>query len=326
MANGQAQQTEPVDVQIGPSVDELVGEALSSLPQLTLQRGSVEQVMTVFATYVGSPDIPVLPVDRETALLELDLTHGWGVEDIGLACERVMEGLAEEMSGLQAGFEQATGTPTAAADFEAFSRRYTEERQEQAEVGQWARELLEVVKVTSGQLGIVNPDPGLRPAEPVKEVKEERLLDRVAMSMLTAGRSVAAYGMHLVVIPPPREKEVEEPSPLPSWMTQPVLRQDDRDLKLMGLVQSRLSAEADVQLVWSTLERLNLGRERLTELLERVATKARQQLAQSQQILQEVAAEYQQFAGKLEAIQNVQQIVLSVHDFFFPEEATAPTG
>lgn len=299
-----------------PSVEQLVAEAIGQLPQLGSRPETLRRVMTVLATYVGGPDIPVVAVDKETAATELELMQGWTTGDVETACEEVMNRVGEALEELRAEFEAKSGTAVEGVDFEAFNRRYTGERQEQAGLVTRANRLLEAVKNVSGQMGIVNPDPGLQP--PVPEMKKESFLSRVGLALAISGRYVTSP---FIVIP--MQAESQESKPLLSWQTLPVLTDEDRDLRLMGLVQARLAAQSDVQLVARTLENLGLGRDALTELMARVAGKAREQLAQSQEILQSAAGDYQQFSARARAIQDMQGIILGVHNFFFPEEAQA---
>lgn len=300
-------------VAVPPSVDQLVAEAIGQLPQLGTCSEALRKVMTTLATYVGSSDIPVVPVDKDTAATELELMQGWTASNIEAACEQVMDGVGEALGELQAEFEAKSGTVVEGADFEGFNRRYLEERQEQAGLVTRANQLLEAVKNISGQMGIANPDPGLQPPQ---EVKKESLLNKVGLALAAGGR----YAISPFIVMPSEETESQEAKPLLSWQTPPVLDAQDRDLKLIAIVQGRLASQQDVQLVSRALENLGLGREALTELLARVATKARQQLAQSQEVLTNAAADYQQFTAKVEAIRSVRDIVLSVHNFFFPEK------
>lgn len=299
-------------VVVPPSVDQLLAEAVGQLPQLASQSEALRKVMTVLATYVGGPDIPVAAVDKETAATELELMQGWKTDDIEAACREVMDGVGEALEELQAEFEAKSGTTVEGTDFEAFNRRYTGERQEQAGLATRANQLLEAVKNICGQMGIVNPDPGLQPPAPAKK---ESVFDKVGLALAAGGRYAVSP---FITITKPAESQ--DSKPLLSWQTPPVLTEADRDLKLIALVQVRLTAQPDVQVVSRALENLGLGREALTALLARVAGKARQQLTQSQEVLTSAAADYQQFTAKAGAVQNMQQIVLRVHNFFFPEK------
>lgn len=320
METQQVPQMEPQQTQtsvLPPSVDQLVAEAIGQLPQLASQTEALRKVMTVLATYVGAGNIPVVSVDRETALTELELMQGWMANDIEVACEEVMEGVGEALAELQTEFEAKSGTAVEGTDFEVFSRRFLDERQEQAGLASRANQLLEAVKVISGQTGIPNPDPGLQPAVQAPVEKRESLLNRVGFALAAGGRVVASP---FLAIPTPPAIKPEKSEPLLSWQTPPVLVETDRDLKLIARVQSRLAAQPDVQLVVRALENLGLGRDALTELLARVAGKAREQLAQSQKVLTTAAADHSQFTAKAEVIQGMRDIVLRVHNFFFPEK------
>jgi hypothetical protein len=309
--------TQPIEVVVpepipqGPTVDELINATLLELPNITLYQGSLAKVMTVLATYVGNPEIPVLKVDREIALSELDLTHGWSASDIELACDDIMNALGDTFGEIQSEFADKTGTESAGADFNAFAKRFKAEREEQSKLAGSARQLLQAVRAVSGELGIPNPDPG---AQPLEAEKPKKFLKKIGDAVVSTGKKALSPVIEFA-------SDVEELAEPPSWLTDPVIEQEDRDLKILELVQSRLGSQADVQLVWVTLERLNLDRETLTGVLERVAIKARDQLKQSKEILSSVSSEFKGFELRLESIQDLRQIVIAVHDFFFPPEA-----
>ena len=296
-----------------PTVDELINATLLELPNLTPCHKSLAKVMTVLATYVGSPEIPVLKVDCEIALNELDLTHGWSSKDIELACKDIMNALGDSFEEIQGEFADKTGTEAAGADFDAFAKRFTAERKEQSKLAGNARHLLETVRTVSGQLGIPNPDPG---AQPKQTERPKRWLKKVGDAVVGGSKKILSP---VVEFESEADEEIIRP---PSWLTDPIIEEEDRDLKILELVMARLSLQADVQLVWATLERLNLDRETLTEVLKRVAIKARDQLAQSKEILSTVSGEFKGFEARLENIQDLRQIVLAVHNFFFSQEAS----
>lgn len=301
----------PEPIPQAPTVDELINATLHELPNLTLHNNSLVKVMTVLATYVGNPEIPVLRVDREVALSELDLTQEWSANDIELACNNIMDALGDSFGEIQGEFADKTGTESADADFDAFAKRFSAERKEQSELAGNARALLQAVRAVSGELGIPNPDPG---AQPLKTEKPKKWLKKVGDAVVSGGKKVLSPVVEFAS----DAEEIVEP---PSWLTDPVIEEEDRDLKILDLVQSRLGSQADVQLVWITLERLNLDRETLVEVLKRVAIKAREQLKQSKEILSSVSGEFKGFEKRLKSIQDLRQIVLAVHDFFFPQEA-----
>jgi hypothetical protein len=294
-----------------PSIDDLVNSTIRDLPGLVEWYDSVEMVMTVLATYVGSAEIPILKVDRQVAFSELDLTHGWRPGDIKQACDNVMEGLADAFQVIQADFEDKTGTETESADFEAFALRFNSEREEQSKLAGNARALLRVVREVSGQLGIPNPDPG---AQPDKKDDPKEWIKKVGDAFVGGGRKALSPLFEFK-----SQKDIESVV-APGWLTDPVIDEEDRDLKILDLVQARLGPESDVKLVWATLEKLNLDRERLTEVLERVALKARKQLEQSKEILSTAKSEYEDFERRLDSIRRTQQVILAVHNFFFSEE------
>ena len=121
---------ETVRPKLPPTVDEMLDEIKPRLP--TLDDEALRVVLTFFTGYVGNDDIPVVKVDQETALTELELTHGWKKKDITAACEQLMQDLADVLGRLNEEFEEATGSEVRTADFEIFKKRYAEERQEQA--------------------------------------------------------------------------------------------------------------------------------------------------------------------------------------------------
>lgn len=291
-----------------PSVEQLTSEAIAALPQLGSHRAAVTKVMTVFSTYVGSLTIQVQKVDLQTALEEIDLTLGWSSEDVEVALKEVMDGVGGALEALQAEFERSTGTAVTGVDFSAFLKRYKDEQAEHAKLKARANVALDDVRTVSGRLGITNPDPG---AQPQKAEKKETALERVGTALAASGRKVVTK---FFVEPASTRDKEEQP---PSWQTEPVLAEGDRDLRQLALALAR-SANTDVTLAWSTLERLSLGRENLTAVLARVAEKAREQLRVSAEILGNVETDYQQFAGRIKATEDVRQIILATHDFFFP--------
>lgn len=309
-----------------PSVDELVARVVSALPKLGQgpAREALQKVMTLVGAYVGGPDIPVQPIDKETAILELGLTQNWSEKDIAVACETVMNTLAKVIEDLQEEFERETGTSVEGVataegvDFKVFADRYLAEREEQAGVIKMANGLLETVRNVSGQGGISNPDPGIQSAA-TDEENRRSWLSRAGIAAMGAGRRMATVAISPFIALPGTEDQAKEAKPIASWQTPPVLVKDDRDLQLLELVQKRLVAQADVSLVLATLEKIKLGRSEITDLLRRVATKARRQLEQSKEILTQVAADNQRFASVIGAVRDLQRVVLGVDNFFFPE-------
>jgi hypothetical protein len=303
---------EPVAAPSPPSVDELVGEATTKLPQLVHYLDPLKLVMTVYSLYIGSPEMPVIKVDLPMALLELEVTQGWKKADVLSACESVMEGLADVVEETMTDFEGMTGTTIEASDLKAFSARYTAEREEQAKLVSFANQLLELVRNISGQLSIPNPDSGAQP----EEEEKESFLAKAGLAARAMGRKM---GKPFIVMP---LEGSDSQTTAPSWLTEAVLDSEDRDIQTIKIVDSRLKQSGvDVKLVWDSLERLNLGREQLTALLKRIADKAREQLAQSKQILQNVSVDFQSVVGVIDAIQDLQGVVLQVHDFFSSKEA-----
>ncbi|OGM21390.1 hypothetical protein A2771_04465 [Candidatus Woesebacteria bacterium RIFCSPHIGHO2_01_FULL_38_26b] len=293
-----------------PSVEELVASQLAALP--SLPQDALTVVMTVLATYVGTPTLPVIKVDNETALMELDLTKGWDRRRIKASTNALMEALAESYASVAIDFEKLTGLSTRGLDFEAFASRYTEEREEQSALAGEARRQLEMVKILSGQLGIVNPDPG---AQPAKKESKPGFVERLADAVTAAGIRGASPFVEFQ-----KEEDERDLKSPPGWLTDSVLDPDDRDVLIMNLVKTRLEQSQDVSLVWQHLERLSLNRETVTEILRRVSERARKQLDQSKDILTKVEADYRDFEGRLRAIQDLRKIIIAVHSFFFPDE------
>lgn len=292
-----------------PTVEELVNDAIASLPVLSGARQSLDVVMRLLATYVGGwRGLQVQKLKLEEALAEAELFNGWTSSSIKAACEAVLDGLAEAVIETQQDFERLTGTKVSGMDFRAFSDRFTAERDEQKELARQSREWLEAVMNVAGQLGIQNPDPGARP-----QVEEKASIgDRLASVAQTAGKRVKS----IFVVEKPDAEQLA-----PGWETPPILIVD-KSFQSLGAIQTRLERQKDVEQVWMALENSGKDRQAISELLEHVATTARDQLAQSRAVMERATADNEVFTSRIAAIQDIQGVVLSVVDFFFPKQSS----
>lgn len=305
---------------VPPSVDEMIADVVSVLPQMGACQPDLRVVMTLFTAYV-SPEASGGRVDVSTALTELELTWGWDRDSIKAALEVVMRTVGEILVNLREQFAQETGTTLSAdiVDFDIFAERYADERKEQAKLVDWAVRLLKSVQEVSGVLGIPNPDPSLQQQPEVPEVKvRTNWLRGIGGAVLSRGQQL--LGSYVAM--DTREQISETPSEPASWQTPPILDENDRELNILkSVVLPRLTADA--QRTWDFLARLKLDRVSLTELLRSIATKARQQIKQSQEVLANAGKGYEYYARQVASLQNLQGVLISIRNFFFPEEAQA---
>lgn len=302
---------EPQPVVLPPRPEELVIQATASTPELITHQAALETVFVCYTSYVTGD--AVVKTDPETALMELDLARGWRAGDVSRACDDVMKGLAVVWEGLENDFAaEAMEERIVEVDFDMVTRRFAAERQEQDALISQARKLLDLVKTVSGQLGIPNPDAGpLKPLPPSRaKVVAEAAARTLVGGLRTLASPVVVFG----------EAELELETPPPSWKTPPVfLDTDPSILKLQKVVARRAAQEEDVHRIWAGLEGLGLNREAVTNLLDEVAKKARQQIAQSEEIMRNATASYEQFSGRIEAFLRIHGVVHAVNGFFFPK-------
>jgi len=295
-----------------PTVDTLMVEVMTTMPTMQAKSASVKILMTLLSTYVGTEDIPVIEMSSADALMELSVINGWEATFIQKALDDVMEGIADQLSKTSDEFADMTGTfvddPTG---FNAYKDRYSAELQEHDQLVGLANHLLTLVKNVAGALGIPNPDPALQ--KEVAENKAKKVLATIAQGV-EAGLKA---GAEVFVKPATSENDLENLVESPSWMTNPDIDDDDKNVKILELINNRLSSKADVAQVQDALKRINLDTPEITAVLVSVSTLARKQLDTSKQVITNVKADFSQIEQSLASAQNLRKVVQQVHKFFF---------
>ena len=282
-----------------PSTASIVAEILGDMPALSAVRPEVEVVATCFAAYAASGTI-----DRKSAITQLQILNGWDEARIDQALQSVMSAVAEQLLILSERFAQTTGSTVESADFDAISKRYEDEKKEQAELMAFANRLIKAVNELSAGLGITNPDPGLRLSTEEAPTPRQSFLQRLGATF---------------VVSQPAQKMPTAPEG--GWTTPPVINDQDAGIQRLLLIDNQRSNFGDPAGLLAWLGNIGFDRTKLESLMRDVATQARQQLEQSDAIVGRARDDFAGFQRELDALQGVRQIVLAVNSFFFEEEA-----
>lgn len=288
------------------NAQDLLAQIRQHLPNFaSAAQSPLEVVFTTYSAYVMSPvKIPLV-----NAMKQLAVIRKWKADDVSSALEEVMGAIAAELEAIAVEFEQITATQVDETDFETFELRFEEERKEQYALIESANQLITLVGELSALFGISNPDPGLK-LPPAEEL--------VTQPTSVFGR----FGLSMnVFVSVEKPKAVQSDGPIPDWVTEPVLNMEADDILLIQTIQDQRQFLSDPLQLLNWLTNLGTSKDALKIVLERVANMAREQIAQSQQILEVARQDYGQFQTRLGVLQDVRAVVLATHDYFFPVEA-----
>lgn len=317
-----------------PPVKEMIDHVIEALPQLGEYRAQLETVTTLAMLYTGDVlgvRLNTLGVPRATALEQLSLTRRWTLDNISTALESLAEGIGVALKQIEEEFAADTGVRVTMPDKltdQPFTEQLKREQEEQKKYVDWAHRLLAEVERICLALGIPNVVAQEMPQPSVAGLAAKKSWFAGIGQMAVVSRLRGTIASYTEWVPPVSQEEgtsvSSSPAGPPSWLTEPVLKEDDADLKIFQTsVMAYLPyvSSHGAQMVLNYLGLLGINPEGLSQLLKRVVDKARKQLAQSEQILQNVARDKEEHSRQILALANVENMVRSVTDFFMPEEA-----
>lgn len=302
---GEGQPPQPaIDIR---SPDELARDVIRAIPALGEAEAAIAAVLTWYVTYVTAPALIGVSTSPEAAFAELEAAREMNREDVQTVFAFFDDSLAHAMAQVADDFAREAGEEVS---IDGIARRYQDEREEQQGLRTLATALLQEVNGVCAVMQIPNPATHLD-AEPVVEPPStrERLLGKM--------RNMAIAARVADPIPEP----VALPEPPASWDTPPILAVDDSDVQVLRSVilprvaQVPTAGLGPVQII---LAGLNYDRAAISALLERIVTKARDQIAQCDEALGNVTRSFRGYQTSVEALAELRTQGNAVRDFFFP--------
>jgi hypothetical protein len=321
-ATDEAQAASPLP----PDPTELADDTVQDIPQLAKVRDQLRIVFVCATQYVGTAETAPIAgqVSPAEALEELQLAQGWTRETISAACEAVMESLGDVWIDLNDRYRQSTEEGETARQgllqLDELAERLSAEQNEQSSLVKQSQDILALIATVRAKLGLEAVKAGPGDGAQSDLVEGETIAEGILSKLRRFGGLVGGAFFETsrpVEVTTPAAPRVE-----PGWLTPPVLKADDPELRrFTGIVARRAQAAADAVVAWSGLRGLGLDKQTVTALIDRVEGQAQQQLAQSAKIVQEVGKSYGRFQQEIETNQRIRVIVRNVHAFFFSKEA-----
>lgn len=283
----------------------------------------LQLLLMILTTYVGSDSTPVMvQLGPDKALKNLiAFKKISSLDDISGAHMSVMKGLAGVMAGAYARFEASTGGKFSHTDFSVFEKEFLRENAEQDALKGKAEKAINRVRIVSGQLGIANPDPVLKPAQPVAPVveKHENVLGMFARSVRSAFIADSS-----VAKPTPAEPILKRKA---GWTTPPVLgkRFDELDGILtiieeyIAVLEEAKKTQAMMDVAKGTLDYMKaqgFDSAAIQAILTEFVTIAREQIAQSQEVIANIVPEFNEIKDTVSAVTDVKALVDAVKAYF----------
>lgn len=314
---GQAAQTQVTDAQraLPPvpaiSADAVVSEMMAVLPQLGSARDQLRLIIGIWLAYLDEAVVKAnggRVVPNSETLTDLEVFQRISVNMIQDALHVLKETTLNSVwTQLRGEFEAVAGPieSSSVMDFDMVRSRLAGERAEQDVHIALAQSIIALVMEICNRLVIQNPDPGLAPNTPMVETRGASITERLLSTAQRAG-----------LIDTPVVREAVD-TVKHDWHIEPLLRDNDPLVVVVRRIHAMLERNTP-EVVWVQLEANNMSSDYVIEILATITATARKQLVQSTGVMQHAEREAAGFAGRIEMVQRLQQIIDGVESYLFP--------
>jgi hypothetical protein len=236
-----------------------------------------------------------------------------------------MESLGDVRIDLNERYRQTTEEGPAARQgllqLDELAERLSAEQNEQSSLVKQAQDVLALVATVRAKLRLQAPTRPEVDQQPMDLVEGETITEGLLTKLRRFGGMVGGAFFE-TSRPAEAPKPVPQRQVPPGWLTPPVLKPDDQEVRrFTGIVARRAQAASNPAVAWSGLKGLGISEQSVTALIDRVEAMAQEQLTQSAKIAREVGESYGRFRLEIETNQRIRVIVRNVNDFFFPKSA-----